>query len=377
MKVRRSRKSRGEEGGCLIWLLLLAAFGLLGWIWWEAGRPSLDITGSLPFPQRPQTNQAPPNLPLPGPAVRTNALPPQQAVELQIPPPPAFAEPRPVQTTLEAQVALLRRGISVGCIDSSAGPQTRTALRAFQRQEGIEQTGDLDASTKMRLRLAYPALRHYVITSNDLARLQPVPKTWLGKSQARRLDYETPLELVAELGQASQYLIKKLNPKVNWTNALPGTAVVIPNIDRPLPRSRAAFLRIELNNKVLQAFDSQTNLLAHMPCSIARQVEKRPVGLLFVAKLAPNPNYLFDPAVFSESVEAKRIGRKLVVPPGPNNPVGVAWIGLDKPGYGIHGTPAPEQVGRTESHGCFRLANWNAEYLMRMMWIDLPVHVVP
>jgi lipoprotein-anchoring transpeptidase ErfK/SrfK len=57
--------------------------------------------------------------------------------------------------------------------------------------------------------------------------------------------------------------------------------------------------------------------------------------------------------------------------------VGVAWISLDRPGYGIHGTPQPEKVGRTESHGCFRLANWNAEYLLKIVWAGMPVYVEP
>ena len=90
-----------------------------------------------------------------------------------------------------------------------------------------------------------------------------------------------------------------------------------------------------------------------------------------------NPNYTFDPAIFAESPEARAIGHKLVIPPGPNNPVGVAWIGLDRPGYGMHGTPGPEQVGRTESHGCFRLANWDAAYMVKLAWIHMPVEVVP
>ena len=68
---------------------------------------------------------------------------------------------------------------------------------------------------------------------------------------------------------------------------------------------------------------------------------------------------------------------ELILPPGPNNPIGVAWIGLDKTGYGIHGTPSPEQVGRTESHGCFRLANWDAEYLSKLVWVGMPVLVEP
>jgi len=127
----------------------------------------------------------------------------------------------------------------------------------------------------------------------------------------------------------------------------------------------------------LEAFDAETNLLAHFPCSIAAHVEKRPVGELHVAVVAPNPNYTFDPELFPESPEAQQLNQKLILKPGPNNPVGVAWIGLDKTGYGIHGTPVPEQVGRTESHGCFRLANWDAEYLMQLVWLGMPVFVEP
>ena len=82
-------------------------------------------------------------------------------------------------------------------------------------------------------------------------------------------------------------------------------------------------------------------------------------------------------SLFPESPEAQAIGHELILPPGPNNPVGVAWIGLDKTGYGIHGTPNPEQVGRTESHGCFRLANWDAEYLSKLVWVGMPVFVEP
>jgi len=130
-----------------------------------------------------------------------------------------------------------------------------------------------------------------------------------------------------------------------------------------------------LAEKILERFDANTNLLAHFPCSIAHSVSKRPVGGLRVAILAPDPNYTFDPEIFPESAEARQLKTKLVLPPGPNNPVGVAWIGLDRPRYGIHGTPNPEQVGRTESHGCFRLANWNAEFLLKLVTVGTPVIV--
>ena len=101
------------------------------------------------------------------------------------------------------------------------------------------------------------------------------------------------------------------------------------------------------------------------------------MGDLKVTRCARDPNFIFDPAVFVESEEAQTIAGKLLIPPGPNNPVGAAWIGLDRPGYGLHGTPRPEDIGKTESHGCFRLANWNARKLLRMISLDLPVRVEP
>jgi lipoprotein-anchoring transpeptidase ErfK/SrfK len=156
-----------------------------------------------------------------------------------------------------------------------------------------------------------------------------------------------------------------------------GTPVTIPRVAYPSPSvvHKAALGRISLRECVLEAFDSEGKLLVHFPCSIGRLAATQPAGKLRVTTIALDPNYTFDPAVFPESPEAQTVGRKLILPPGPNNPVGVAWIGLDRPGYGIHGTPAPEQVGHTESHGCFRLANWNADYLARLVWVGMEVNV--
>jgi lipoprotein-anchoring transpeptidase ErfK/SrfK len=234
----------------------------------------------------------------------------------------------------------------------------------------------LDATTKSSLQLDDAPYATYTITSNDLARLHPVPATWLGKSQQTSLDYETALELVAEKSFSHPHLISHLNPQVDWNRVAAGTVVQVPDVEYPDVTEKAAWIIIHLSGKTLEAFDAETNLIAHFPCSIARRVEKRPVGELHVITVAPNPNYTFDPAVFPESPEAHEIDHKLIIPPGPNNPVGVAWIGLDRPGYGMHGTPHPEEVGRTESHGCFRLANWNAEYLVRLVAIGTPVYVV-
>ena len=281
--------------------------------------------------------------------------------------------PRPIHDVFEAQVALARRGISPGSIDAALGSQTREAISVFQQIENLPQTAKLDADTRDKLTLDSPILTNYVVTTNDLARLQPLGKTWLAKSLQSALDYETELELVAEKSHSHPLLIQKLNPNVNWTNIVAGTILQIPDVNYPEPNGNAAFVVIHLDGKLLQAFDENTNLLAHFPCSIAARFDKRPVGELNVVVVAPNPNYTFDPELFPESSEMQ----KLVLPPGPNNPVGVAWIGLDKTGYGIHGTPAPEQVGRTESHGCFRLANWDAEYLLKLAWVGMPEDVEP
>ncbi len=340
-------------------MLLLAAFiGGIIWFWWHQRNSRRNEIHKPAAVSVPVTEQ---------PKIKPLIIAPQTPVEF----------PRPVRDVLEAQIALARRAISPGSIDGAIGSQTRAAIAAFQRSQNLFESGALDTNTRPLLTLDSPLLTNYVVTTNDLARLQQLGKTWLEKSQQTALDYETILELVAEKAHSHPVLIEKLNPDVNWTNLPAGTILKIPDVNYPEPTDKAAFVIIHLSDKFLEAFDADTNLLAHFPCSIAAKVEKRPVGELHVIVVAPNPNYTVDPALFPESAELQALGHKLILPPGPNNPVGVAWIGLDKTGYGMHGTPNPEQVGRTESHGCFRLANWDAEYLLKLVWIGMPVEVVP
>lgn len=284
--------------------------------------------------------------------------------------------PRPARTLLEAQIALARLAISPGSIDGTIGSQTRAAIAVFQQLKNLALTRTLDTNTGAALSLSEPLLTDYVVTSNDVARLQPLGKTWLAKSQQSALDYETILQLVGERAHSNPALIQKLNPGMDWSSVRAGTVIKIPDVTYPEPDDKAAFIIIHLSARYLEAFGAESNLLAHFPCSIAANKEKRPVGELHVSDVAPNPNYTFNPEVFPESPEAQAIGHKLILPPGPKNPVGMAWIGLDRPGYGMHGTPNPEQIGRTESHGCFRLANWDAEYLVKLVWVGMPVYVV-
>ena len=400
----KSKRGRRGPGSPWYWLLGLGCLTFLGWIWWRAARtPEILLQPAPPVPSATPSHPTPtvtvevpaPTISQPFPLrsapIATNILPPNALVlktnllmvtnlsrELRaLKTPPGPFVPRPATDLFEAQIVLAREGISAGSLDGVAGSQTRAALMAFQRRERLPQSGILDTATRARLILSEPPLAIYTVTEDDASRLSPVSSTWEGKSEQQRLDYETILELVAEKAQSHPNLIRRLNPEVDWTRVAVGTRLRIPALSGPSGHSQAGFIRISLAHKTLEVFDSATNLLAHFPCSIARQVEKRPVGQLHVAVVARNPNYTFNPELFPESAEARELDRKLILPPGPNNPVGVAWIGLDRPGYGIHGTPNPEQVGRTESHGCFRLANWNADYLARVVTPGLAVYVEP
>ncbi len=364
-------KSRKKSSGGFYWLLVLGGLVFVGWLWWRSGHPA-----PLPVKSQPvRTVVAQPSPPPPAPRTAAATV----AVPDVAPPPATNGWPRPARNLFEAQLALVEQGISSGSLDGVVGSQTRAALAAFQQKQHLPVTGMWDAATKEKLLLNEEPYITYTVSSNDLERLQPLATTWVGKSQQTALEYESILELVAEKSFSHPGFIRRLNPGINWTNVTNGTVLQVPHATYPEPGDKTVlqpFIEIHLAGKTLEVFDSHTNLLAHFPCSIAKHVEKRPVGELHVAVVAPNPNYTFDPDIFPESAEARELGHKLVLQPGPNNPVGVAWIGLDKPGYGIHGTPRPEEVGRTESHGCFRLANWNAQYLLRLITVGTPVYVV-
>jgi lipoprotein-anchoring transpeptidase ErfK/SrfK len=127
---------------------------------------------------------------------------------------------------------------------------------------------------------------------------------------------------------------------------------------------KAAFLKISLSRFTVTACSANGRTMALFPCSIAKNRAKRPApGVIRLTTQIANPNYTYTPDFTPKGGKVERH----IFPPGPNNPVGVVWLGLSIPGYGIHGAPLPERIGRAESHGCFRLANWNAERLYEIV----------
>lgn len=355
--------------------------GIAAW-WFRREIGGLLSPAAPPPPAVTPIKPVAPRSVTPPPSPEPEPLPPLVFTPPPPPPPPpptadATGYPRVAANLLEAQIALARRHISSGSIDGVAGTQTAAALAAFQADTGLPVTGRFDAATRGRLVLTSPAFLARPLTETDLAGLLPIAPTWLGKSEQTALAHETLLERLAERSQAHPNLLRRLNPSLNWDAPAAGASLTLPAVERFTPDALVAHLHVRLAERILQARDAQGALIAHFPVSIAKKVDKRPVGALRITVVVPDPNYTFDPAVFPESAEARELGRKLILPPGPNNPVGVAWIGLDRPGYGIHGTPSPEQVGRTESHGCFRLANWDARALLALVRPGVPVYVEP
>jgi len=270
------------------------------------------------------------------------------------------------------QIALDRIGFSPGLIDGRIGPKTEIATREFQRVRGLPATGKLDAATAEKLGVQPDnAFGRYTVTQADLNEIGPSPTSWIAKSKLDRLGHEALVDVLAEKFHCSKALLATLNPGVSINALKPGARAIVPIIPDTEPSANAQQLEINLTEKIIRATDSQGRLVALFHCSIAAEKSKLPKGDARVEVIVRDPDYSFDPVKWPEVKE--KITTKLRIPPGPRNPVGRCWIGLSLPGYGIHGTPNPELIGKTGSHGCFRLTNWDAIRLGKMVRPGTPV----
>jgi lipoprotein-anchoring transpeptidase ErfK/SrfK len=284
---------------------------------------------------------------------------------------------RPVANAIELQMALAREGFSPGSIDGKPGAQTRQALLAYQQARGLPPSGEFDPATQARLTISEPIYQEVQVHPNDFRRIDPPPASWRERGTRPRMAYHSILEWVAEKSMSDPDLIRQLNPGLDFADLPRNARIRTPHMPPVRIAANTAYLRISLSQRTLQAIDIRGRVRFHSPVSIARRVDKRPSGELRVEVTIADPNYTFNPAILSATAAREGITQKFIIQPGPNNPVGTVWIGLNLPSYGIHGTPEPEQVGRTESSGCFRLANWNAETLLRMVRPGTPVYVEP
>ena len=155
--------------------------------------------------------------------------------------------------------------------------------------------------------------------------------------------------------------LKALNPDANFNR--PGTIIRVANIGKPITQQVARIVA-DKGKKQVFAYDADGKLVAAYPATIGSTDTPSPTGTHAVSRVAFNPNYTYNPKINFKQGDNDKV---LTIPPGPNGPVGSIWIALDKPTYGIHGTPDPSKIGKTESHGCVRLTNWDAQELAKLV----------
>lgn len=289
---------------------------------------------------------------------------------------PWMAQAQTSTTNLAAsaqlQAALDRNGFGVGFVDGKFGARSQNALRDFAHSRGL---GERAARARLMADTEPPTIA-YTITQADWNDVGSAPSDWLEASALPRMAYTSLVECLSERFHVSEPYLARLNPGIGeWNLAAVGASITVPNV-RPASWHPGA-VRLEVDCRVfrIRAYGADGGLVASFPCSIARDHSRVPTGDMKLTAFAPNPNYTFDPAVFPESARAREIGRKLIIPPGPNTPVGVYWLSLSAPGFGIHGTPHPETIGRQESHGCFRMTNWDITTLASMVTAGTPLAV--
>lgn len=276
----------------------------------------------------------------------------------------------PDPLTVKAAVLLDRARFSPGVIDGRPGENLDKAIKAFQAAQEINPDGKLEGDTWARLAAtsADPALVEHEIAAEDVKGpfLEKLPAKMEDMQGLKRLGYTSAREALAEKFHMSEALLRALNPKADFEKA--GTKLVVANVPRPAkdPALKGKVARIEVDKeaRTLMAFDADGKLVAFHPASVGSEEKPAPSGSTEIRAVAENPTYTYNPEYGFKGVKAEK---KFTIAAGPNNPVGAAWIDLAIESYGIHGTPEPEKVGKSYSHGCVRLTNWGVKELAAMV----------
>ena len=283
------------------------------------------------------------------------------------------------------QVSLDRAGFSPGIIDGQPGDKTRKALQLFQQARGLPPTGTVDEATREALGTE-PPLADYTITAADVAGpfVERIPDDMMEKRTLDVLAYTSIAEMLAERFHATPRLLETLNPKTDWAE---GTSLQVPNVApleipantetrkvNPPEADRVADVRVSKAGGMLVVNGVDGRIVFAAPVTSGSEHDPLPMGKWKVTAVYLRPVFNYSPELFWDADPSHAKAR---VPPGPNNPVGLVWIDLDKEHYGLHGTPEPSRIGVSQSHGCVRLTNWDALRVAALVKTGTPVLFEP
>jgi lipoprotein-anchoring transpeptidase ErfK/SrfK len=276
------------------------------------------------------------------------------------------------------QVLLDRQGFSPGEIDGYPGANLSRALTAFQASRELAVSGDANCETWAALGgdQAGELSAAYTVSEQDVEGpfAESIPNDLMRQAQLPALEYRSPLERIAEKFHASPRLLSRLNPNQQLSA---GTVLRVPAVQpfdvgtRPSPAATAdVTIVVSKEDSSLRALGADGRLVFFAPVTTGSTHDPLPVGDWKVTGVRWMPPFHYNPQLFWD---AKPNDTRATIKPGPNGPVGVVWIDLDRPHYGLHGTPEPAAIGRTESHGCVRMTNWDAARVTALVRAGTPV----